>query len=224
MQPDAHALRLARGLLETSAIELEKQADAGRYNTMSIRALAQAATVLRMMDVADRAIRLLQMAPDEAFWGGMITNLELPKTVPDRLRTVDPPDKLEKYYPLFNQTDMLKRIQSYAETEEHLALCLTGHIQEARSMAQSGRLLQEVGDTLAILGEFDAALSVARDPALDRFRQNGVLYIVMIELFRRGRFKEAEAILSDLGAGEGIQLALGIAGREPWAGYPYPDW
>jgi hypothetical protein len=90
-------------------------------------------------------------------------------------------------------------------------------------------LLEEVGDTLAVLGEFDEALSIARDPALDKFRQRGVLFVLVIELFRRGRVEEAGAILGELesqglGPWERIHLTLGFAGREPWGGYPYPDW
>jgi hypothetical protein len=159
----------------------------------------------------------------------MITNIEFPRTVPEELRTVDSTEKLEEHHPVYIEEDLLRQIRSSAEAEEHFALCLEGRFQEACATAGSGVRLEEVGDTLAVLGNFDEALSIARDPALERFRQRGVLLVLQIELFRRGRIEEADALLVELGS-EGlgswdrIHLALGFAGREPWGGYPYPDW
>ena len=40
-------------------------------------------------------VRLLRAAPDSAFWAGMITNIELPATVPERMRTFEPSAELE---------------------------------------------------------------------------------------------------------------------------------
>lgn len=229
MPPDLQAIQFARSHLESSIGELEKDAEEGRYNTMCIRALACAGAVLGQNDVAERAIRLLGVAPDEAFWGGMITNFELPKTVPEWWRMVDTPEKLEQQHPPYREENIVDRVRSYASTEEHFALCLAGRFQEARSKAKSGVQLEEVGATLAVLGQFDAALSVARDATLETFRQRGVLFVLAIELFRCGRIEEGGAMLAELkpasiGAWERIHLALGLAGREPWGGYPYPDW
>jgi hypothetical protein len=229
MPLDSRAIPLAQSHLEAGIGELERDAEGGRYNTLCIRALAGAAVVLRQQDVVDRAIRLLRAAPDGAFWAGIITNIELPKTIPEGLRTVNTPEKLEEQHPPYREEDIVGRIRSYARTEEHFALCLEGRIQEARSRAKSGVRLEEVGDTLAVLGEFDAALSVARDPGLDDFRQRGVFMVLVIELYRRGHVEKAGAILAELesaglGAWERIHLALGLAGREPWGGYPHPDW
>ena len=229
MPLDTRGIQLARNHLEAGIGELERDAEGGRYNTMCIRALANAATALRQQDFSDRALQLLRAAPDGTFWAGMITNIKLPKTVPESLRTVNTPEKLEEAYPPYRKEDIVGRIRSCARTEEHLALCLEGRFQEARSNAGSGVRLEEVGDTLAVLGEFSEALSVARDPALNDVRQRGVLFVLLIELFRRGRIEESEAILAELkaaglGAWERIHLALGFTGREPWRGYPYPDW
>ena len=85
------------------------------------------------------------------------------------------------------------------------------------------------GETLAVLGEFDGALSVARDEALQDFRRRGVLLVLVIELFRNARFAESQALLtewesSNFGPWRRLLLVLGFAGREPWCGYPYPDW
>jgi hypothetical protein len=223
------AIELASRHLAASIREVEEEAKDGRLNTSCIRALANAAAVLGHNDVAERALRLIRAAPDSAFWAGMITNFNLPKTVPEGLRTIEPPDQLEQHHPLYSEKEIVDRVRSYAKTEEHFAICLEGRFQEARALAGSGVRLEEVGDTLAVLGEFDAARSVASDPALEPFRQRGVLFVLVIELFRHGRVEEAGALLADLesaglGAWERVHLALGFAGREPWGGYPYPDW
>lgn len=229
MPSDAASARLVRSHLEAGIAELERDASEGRYNTLCIRALSSAAKVLGQNEVADRAARLLRAAPDGAFWAGVMTNIELPVTVPERMRTVEPAAELEDRHPSYREDELIARIRLCAATEQHFALCLEGRFQEARALAGSGVRLEEVGDTLAVLGEFDAARSVASDPALEPFRQRGVLFVLVIELFRRGHVEEAGALLAELesaglGAWERVHLALGFAGREPWGGYPYPDW
>jgi hypothetical protein len=229
MPSDSASAKLVGNHLQTGIEELEKAASGGRYNTLCIRALGCAAKVLGHQAIADRAVQLLRAAPDGAFWAGVITNIELPATVPERMRTVDPPAQLEDRHPPYRADELVERIRSCASTEKHFALCLEGRFQEARALAGSGVRLEELGDALAVLGEFDAARSVASDPALEAFRQQGVRFVLVIELFRRGRVDEAGALLAELesaglGAWERVHLALGFAGREPWGGYPFPDW
>jgi hypothetical protein len=229
MHNDTTAFRLANSQLETGIDQLERDAGGGRYNTLCIRALGSAAMLLGQQDIASRAIRLLHDAPEGAFWAGAITNIELPETVPDKMRTIDSPEGLERSFPPYREENIVARIQSDAREEEHFALCLEGRFQEARSRSGSGRRLEEVGETLAVLGEFDEALNISHDPALDDFRRRGVRFVLVIELFRRGRVEESGAILAELesvglGLRERVQLALGFAGREPWACYPYPDY
>jgi hypothetical protein len=228
MPPDA-AIKLARQHLEASASNLETEANKVRYNTFDIRALASAAAILGQSDIAERALALLQTAPDASFWAGAITNVELPKIVPERLRTLGTPEQLEKQHPKYCQQRIVERICSCLATDEHLLLCVEGRIEEARSKAHPGLQLEEVAATLAVLGEFDAALSIARGQLLEAFRRRNVTLVLVIEFYRRGRIGDSEAILAELesaglGACERIHLALGFAGREPWDGYPYPDW
>jgi hypothetical protein len=130
----------------------------------------------------------------------MITNLELPKTVPLTMRSVASPQKLEQMNPPYHEEVIMNRIQSSATTQEHFAL-----------------------------GDFDSTLSIARDSKLPPFRQKLVLVVLVIEMFRRGQFEGARELLAELesrglGAWDRITLALGFVGREPWGGYPYPDW
>ena len=87
----------------------------------------------------------------------------------------------------------------------------------------------QLGATMAMMGAFDEARSVAADSQLEPFRQSGVRIVLLIELFRQGRLDESKALLAELeaepiGAWTRHSLALAYAGREPWGGYPYPDW
>lgn len=209
---------------------LEREARNGRYNTLCLRAAGGVATVLGEYEVVERAIQLLSEAPDGAFWAGMITNIQLPETLPERMRTIGPIKELEEQYPQYSEDKLVGRVQSYATCQKYLALCLEGLLQEARVLASSGLQFEEMGAALALLGEFDAASSIASDPNLESFRQRGIKFVLVIELFRRGRIEEATRFLSELESDEGINawdrihLALGFAGREPWGGYPFPDW
>jgi hypothetical protein len=215
--------------LEAGIEELEEAAASGRLNTLCLRALAGAARLLGHNRIADRADQLLREVPDEAFWAGAITNFEITEEATNRLRTIEPLEELERRHPRYNAEKIFQRISSNAEGDEHLALCLDGRVEEARTMAGSGVRLEEVGSLLAVLGEFEAARSVAADPALESFRQQGVKFVLLIELSRHGRVKEAAELLDGMttgriGAWSRIQLALAFANREPWGGYPFPDW
>ena len=61
-----------KSLVAAGIEELEKDANAGRYNTLCIRALGGAAKVLGQHAIADRAARLLRAAPDVSFWAGVM--------------------------------------------------------------------------------------------------------------------------------------------------------
>src|SRR5580704_16656762 len=94
---DSSATNVTR-LLDAALCEVNEEAKAGRYNTMCIRALANAAAVLGQNEIAGRAVQLLRAAPPDAFWAGMITNFELPKVVPERMRSLDSPEGLAKHH------------------------------------------------------------------------------------------------------------------------------
>ncbi len=228
--PGGASSDLSREQLKAGIEELERDAAAGRRNTGCMRALGGAARLLGCDDIADRAAQLLAEAPVEAFWAGWITNIEITEEATNRLRTLGSREELERRHPPYNVDRIVQRIRSNAaEHEEHLVPCLDGRVEDARRFAGSGVRLEEVGDLLAVLGEFDAARSVADDQALEPFRQQGVRFVLLIELFRRGRVEEASELLAGLtaaglGAWRRVHLALGFALREAWGGYPFPDW
>jgi hypothetical protein len=217
----------ARRQLRLCIEGLEQEDSPYRRNVTCLRALAGAATLLDEHEIADRALRRLRGIPDAAFWRGSLMNFDPPSVVPESFRAVPSMAELEEAHPPYRDDAILGRIRAYAASAPHIALCLSGGVQEARAAAGTELALAEVGATLAVLGEFDAARNVARDAALPAERRSGVALALAIERFRRG--KEDAEVLNELEAAsidpwERIILALGFAGREPWAGYPYPDW
>jgi hypothetical protein len=224
------ASRIVRGHLEAGIVDLERRASEGGYGQREIQDLGNAARVLGHQDIADRAIRLLEVAPeDNSFWVNAITNIPLSARKARGKWTLTEMAELEKRYPLFSADRIIERIRSSGNRDKHLRLCLQGKHQEACNHAKSGLKLEEVGVTLAVLGEFAAAQSIADDPALENVRRGGVRYVLRIEWFRHGHLDEirdwlAEHESKNLDASAHAQLALALGGREPWSGYPYPDW
>lgn len=226
MDLNVEGLELAEIQLEAALGSLEHDASNGRYGAFCIKTLADAATLLSLPAIVRRAVRLLQVAPDGAYWAGMITNIELPDVVPERMRCVSTLEELEEQYPPYDEQTILGRTRSYSKNDLYFARCLEGRFAEARSIAVAGVSLEEVGVTLAVLGEFEEALDVARDEKLAPFRQRNVHFVTAIELFRRGQKDRSASLLAemDLSSSSRIHLALAYAGREPWIPYPYPDW
>lgn len=224
------ASRLIRRQLKAGIEQLEREAADRYHNITHIQVLGLTAKALGHPDVCERALRLFQSAPSESFFAGILTNLKLPKAPPHWMRTIGSVEKWQGDYPLYQGETMIAYLKKSASgSDEHLALCLEGRFAEARALAGSGRQLEEVGSTLAVLGEFEIAGSVACDPALEAFRQKGVRLVLVMELFRRKRTEEATDLLGELeaeglSAWDRILLATAFADRVPWIGYPYPDW
>lgn len=229
MSFEALAIALIDRQFEKAIGEVERDAAKNRYNTICIRALADASKLLRRTDISTRAEKLLRNAPDATFFAGMISNVELPKAVPNGLRCTESLAALEEKHPPYREEMVLREIRLSAESGEHIALCLNDRIAEARSVAQEGLPLEDIGQTCAFQGKFDIALTIARDSALTDDRQKGVLLVLVIELFRRDQFDAAKCALAELESKnpsvyDRIHLALGFGGRVPWSGYPFADW
>ena len=74
--------------LEAAIEDLEKAVAEGRYNTICIRSFSRQARALHFDAFADRALALLQIVPDTAFFAGAITNFEITADMISRLRTL----------------------------------------------------------------------------------------------------------------------------------------
>ena len=217
-------------LLRDAVTQLELQAREGRYATTCIRAVADGARLLGDEGLASRTLRLLQEAPDGGFSHGALASFELPQLAPRWMRTCRTHQEIATEHPVYDGQRSFELIKACATSEPHIGLCLEGQHEEARSVAGSDRALEEMGAALAVLGQFDATLSIARLPTLPGFRQRGILQVLIIEEFRADQCDQAILLLEELEAGghldawNRLHLALGLAGRVPWAGYPFSDW
>ena len=226
------AERRAREHLVAAAEWLERSSAAGRHETLLARVLAESATLLEHADVTGRAQAVLRRAPDSAFLAGAITNIAGAGAGPgavERLRATRSVDEIARDHVTVTVTELKARLRRWAETEPHVAMCLSGRQRDAVATADSSRMVAEIAATLAVLGDIDAARALLRHPALDASHREGLLVVLMIESARRGRTdgvggNESSADLGELGAWSRVHLALGLAGRDPWAGYPFPDW
>jgi hypothetical protein len=219
----------AREQLRAAVDSLEAIAAVGPVNTFSARALVRATLLLEEHDLAQRAVAILCQIPDRAFYAGLITNMELPNDFAERMKQVPTRDELERQHPVYGRDAKLAAIYQSAESSPHIRLCLEGSYEDAEAVAGNGVKLEEVGDTLAVLGEFDRAYALATGPKMEEFRRSGVLFVLVIELFLAGDLTWSRELLAKFEAtgmdeGSRVHLALGFAGREPWRVYPYPDW
>ena len=97
------------------------------------------------------------------------------------MRNLDSHKQGQDPFPPYQEEKTVGRLKASAASGKHLALCLEGRFEEARAKAGSGRLLEEVGETLAILAEFEAAQSIACDSTLEAFRQESIRFVLVIE-------------------------------------------
>src|SRR5262249_18789911 len=132
-----------------------------------------------------RAEQLLREAPDDYFWAGVITNIPLPWTVPEGMRSVPALAEVERRHPGYSESVTLDRVRGDANSLPSLARCLEGRIEEACASAGGDLGIEEIAATLAILGDFDGAARVLRERALPPFRHNNVLLILAVERFHR---------------------------------------
>lgn len=216
-------------LLSAAIEQLEDIATSNHFNHFEIRLVGEAARILRNDVIADRAEDLLRRTPDQKFWAGAVSNFELPAIVPNSMRELRSLAQLERDFPLISSESLLLGIRRLSESESHLKLCLEGRYDDATSIASAGLQLEEVAEAFAVMGEFERAHSVTLLPSFESARAGNVRIVSIIELFRRSRVDEGLTLLeklesSRLGPSGRACLALGLAGREPWGGYPFPDW
>jgi hypothetical protein len=224
------ARRRARDHLVAAVEALERSSAAGRHETMRARAVTETATVLGYSDLADRAQTVLRQAPDTAFLTGAITNVaSAGPSAGERMRAIKPIDEIERDHPNVTGSQLEARLRRWADTEPHVAMCLGGRHRDATASASTSRVVVEIGATLAALGDINSARALLRHSALDASHREGLLVVLMIESARHGRADDASgagtsADLVAFDTWSRVHLALGLAGRDPWSGYPVPDW
>lgn len=185
--------------------------------------LAIVAMLLDESEMFTRLFDLMQNAPEEYRW----------------LKRSFQQEQVEKSFPIYQESTIVEMIRKCAKSESHLALALERQYSDAISIAksegnsESERMLEEIASMQALFGDFGKALGTIETQVTPQFRQRGALLVLVIELFRNGRFEQARTILHKLEssnqdvwnrAGENFHIAMSLIGRLPWQGYPFPDW
>jgi hypothetical protein len=214
---------LALEQIQRSVTEIEGDASRGQYVWNLIGDVANVARLLGGGELATRALRVLhESSPPEYYLKRAARSVE----------------ELERDYPLYQESRILDMMQAAALREPHLALALEGRYDQALANAEWATEVEEIGETRAVRGDFEGAvlcLQLLAEPGCKHFgvgfesRQKALLVVIAIELFRRGLNEQAQIVLSDLESRRieswyRVNLAVGLAGREPWQGYPYPDY
>jgi hypothetical protein len=200
--------------LETAVVQLERAAETQHFNTLCISHTGGVCRLLGREDLARRAELLLQQAARQRLFVLPLASLE----------------ELEKRHAIYSPDVTLQYIRQNAVSEHTVEVCLNGLLVADEARDLSGYELEMAANTFAVLGKLEAAAFLARQET-DPARTLGMLSVLAIESWRCHQIENAEALVDEIdvklsGPDPWMRsiLALGLSGREPWAGYPYPDY
>lgn len=203
------------GLLEEAINELERDATNNQFDSICIQQFANISRLINRDDLVPRIVAVWENAIDFTKRPDVFRNLQLDKPV----------DKIIQYLPTYPK-DTLPVTTTTSEL--HISLCLQRRYYEARQFAKNELALEDIAATQIVMGDFDAAKETLQ-MIKTRTSARDLQIVFIVELFRRDRNDEAESLLNELRKNglrlwEYIHLAYGLAGHEPWGGYPYFDY
>jgi hypothetical protein len=224
-------LPTSHDLLAAVVDELDASAAAGNFHTGVIRQAGHASVVLGFSELAERVSRILTLVPKDKFFAGAIMNFTPDAEAFRRLRRLDDRDVVEREIPPFRSSDVEELARSREATrlawERQYDRALAVALAHPRQPPETS-MVAEIAATAAVIGDFDIAQQLLRDEALPPGDAYAVRIVLTIEYVRGQRHFEAEHVLTGLKPPVqdwwSIQLALGLAGRRPWGGYPYADY
>ena len=216
MQDDTHRREATASFFLVEALRLsESQRPEGR-NTSGLMLAGGAALFLHDQEIFRRFETVWDETPKADYGRGQSLQSMTDRHVKDCRE--------------MNRAQLIEYLREMAP--ERVLPCLEGPHAVARALAQARTALdiEEIGCTLAALGNYDLAREVAGHKQLEDFRTRSILWVIEAERLRDG--VPLEAIdLSVLGLTEqGIgpwyasYIALCVLQRLPYNGYPYPDW
>jgi hypothetical protein len=219
-----------RALLEGALSFVEDHVQRGQYHTLLARKLVEACTVLDFADLATSARALLQKAPDSAFFAGAIMNFVPDSGAVARMRRGSTIEEIQRSYPWFKKSD----IERMARSQEATRFAWERNYRDALDVAPSQDrashetpAIVEVALTAAVLGDFAIAEDILQDEHIGPGPVHLGRIVLAIEYTRAGLYAKANATAARIqliGPWEAINFALGFSGRQPWPGYPYPDY
>jgi hypothetical protein len=224
-------LPTSHNLLADTINALDASATAGRFNTVMMRVAGEASIVLRFHDLAGRVGRILALMPDEAFFIGAVTNFTPDSEAINRCRRLRDLDVIEREFPPFRRSD----VEEMANVQEETRLAWQRRYDEALAIAREHprkppetSMVAEIASTAAVLGDFATVDQLLMNEDLRPSESHTVRLVLAIEYARCQLYSGAERVIASLTpplqGWTSIHLALGLAGRRPWAGYPYADY
>jgi len=219
--------KVAITLLSRSAKYLESEArDHERWHTLQFRPVAALALLANSSAVTDQIASLIRDAPAHAFTDGIISNFDVSALSAKRDAIVY--EEADERFPEYAATDLPHVVVQFAALP-HIASVLAGRVEDAIGAANSDLLIEEVASMCAVVGRIDTCLEILDRPDFPRERADRPRMVACIESFRRGDATRAQHLLDQV-AGPGAEgwdlifLTAGLIGREPWDGYPFPDY
>lgn len=207
-------------LIEAAEIYEKEYRERDSFNIYEVQGAGNAALLFEFDELMLRFTNLLQGITPEIYRSNNL-GISGNDDVPQYARELRPLQDIQTDYPLFTEDYAATVIQ---KSGAHLLPCLDRDYKAAYALAETELSKEDVALTQAILGDFQLAIESSKLLS-DQFRRESVHFVVAIELYRHNRRTEAEEIHNRfLGKWHLTQLALGVANRVPWIGYPYPDW
>lgn len=224
-------LPTSHDLLASVVDALDASAAAGKVNTSVTRFAGHACIVLGFSELTQRVSRILALVPGEAFFAGAIMNFTPDTDAIRRRRRLSELDVLERELPAFRRSE----VEEAARSREETRLACERRYDEALARARAHprqppetSMVAEIAATAAVLGDFGICENLLGDEVLLSGEAYAVRIVLAIEYARCQRHSEAARVVTGLNPPAqdwwGICLALGLAGRRPWAGYPYADY
>lgn len=219
---------LARQLLHEASKSIDTAAQSGAVPVFQARLLLEVALLQGDADVERRARGHLRQPFDPFAFSLTSLRLTTRRSAPLAQPT---PDDAEREFPLMTTDDCLAGIRRTCRDAPHILYVLDGRLDEALALPTASLPLgqSEIAGTVALMGDLARARNLTEAIDDPSYRE-APLVAIAVEAFRLGEDEMLQDALDALGNGDtrspwiSMQLALGLMGREPWAGYPYPDY
>lgn len=229
---DVKTKQFAIALLEEGARLLEADAAIGRANLMIARGIGTLALLLDLASAARLVNDILATSTVEQHFGGCLTNIALPNEVPTALRELPTLDEVVRQYPMWTLSQNRQFVEIVAREDEFVRLAAEGRFDEAwKAAGGDGVRALRTAVTQAIFGDAIGALHRINSLPNEEADLRGGRLVCAIELARIGQLDACQEIVESLiglkcdaaRQWDLLSLSRGIAGYEPWGGYPYSD-
>jgi hypothetical protein len=183
-------------------------------------------------DLASQLAAVLSGAPVTDPFKHAITNIDPATVNVDAFRRSCSAAEVDRRYPLLSHEALIKQLRTEAEGEaaseeprHHLTLCLRGDLDGAMRAARDEFACEQVAATLVVLGQPERATAFIDSRPVSDYRRQAIRFVVVAEACRRRLTRFASAVRATRSRGEGrMPVIVALAGRLPWAGYPFSDW